>query len=310
MNPLRAIVIRISRLPVPVVLMVILGLAIAVTWNVVSFIQAEQNKVVEIRRHLDDASKPRTFQAVYAIKDIQEGSVISSEALEERQSQGAAPSGNIQFSSMAVGRIAKYTIPAGTFLSIHDLACVRASGMDGKLKPGYRAVTLPVDVSSGVAGFVAPGSYVDILASAGSGHETRTGCILSDVELLAVGSTMQRTSNGTGNNASVNQASTVTVALTPADTTKLIKAEVASGKLYLALRGDRDHTPVAVVDVTSLYPKTANSLAEAPSFPSFTAPPAVFGDEPKQTIVPNAKRNHEVEMFAAGRKEVIAVPAI
>jgi pilus assembly protein CpaB len=306
MNPLRAIVIGLSRLPVPVVLLAVVGLAVAVTCSVISFIQAEQNKVAEIRRQLDDQSKPRTFHAVYAVKDIQEGSVISSEALEERDSQGAPPSGNIQFSSMAVGRLAKYTIPAGTFISIHDLAAIRSTGLEGKLKPGYRAVTLPVDLSSGVAGFVAPGSHVDVLASAGSGHETKTGCILSDVELLAVGSTMQRTGNDTN---AANQVSTVTVALTPDDTTKLIKAEVASGKLYLALRGDRDHTPVAVVDVTSLYPRMASQFQAPPNLPPLSATPAIVESDTRQVILPRA-RNHEVEMFAAGQKQVVAVPAI
>ncbi|MBL0189535.1 MAG: hypothetical protein IPP97_27785 [Candidatus Obscuribacter sp.] len=56
-----------------------------------------------------------------------------------------------------------------------------------------------------------------------------------------------------GGTASV-PASSVTVSLSPEDAAKLIKAITAS-KLYLTLRNDKDHTPVATVDVTSLFVK-------------------------------------------------------
>ncbi len=111
-----------------------------------------------------------------------------------------------------------------------------------------RAVTFGVDNNSGVAGFVTPDSHVDVIAMVGAGADTKASAILSDVEIIAVGQLYQKSP---GQSAAM-PSSSVTVCVSPEDANKLIKA-ISASKLYLTLRNDKDHTPVATVDVTSMF---------------------------------------------------------
>jgi Flp pilus assembly protein CpaB len=205
---------------------------------------------------------------------------------------------------LAIGRIAKYPITAGNLLSAHDLALHQANTFEAKLKPGYRAVTLPVDSNSGVAGFVAPGSHVDIFATTGGGGQTHTGCILSDVEVVAAGTTTRRSESG-----ETYQASTVTVSLTPLDTAELIKAESASGKLCLALRSDKDHAPVAAIDVTHLFQK-APASDEVAFLPRKNVPIAPDSRQVILKSLPPVANEHQVEIIFGSKRETLGVPKI
>jgi len=228
--------------------------------------------------------------------------------LEERDVEaGKAPQDCLPSASSAIGRIAKYGIPAGQIVSQHDLAPIGVSvGFESKLKEGYRAVTFAVDTNSGVAGFVAPGSHVDIIASAGSGYQTKAMPILSDVEVVAVGSVFQKSSGASGS----IPAKSVTVSVTPDDADKLIKG-IMAGKLYLTLRSDKDHNPVAVVDVTSLFekPAVAKEVASLPP-PSALPPPPMPGapGSASAPAPPPPPPLHEIELWSGSKKEVLSVP--
>ncbi|MBX9878354.1 MAG: Flp pilus assembly protein CpaB [Candidatus Obscuribacterales bacterium] len=302
MNPLRNIFLGMSRIPLPVMLLAIVVLAIGVTTLIVSYVHEQETRTAEAIRKAQQAEQGELIRVVKAVKDIPEGSAITFEALEEKEIRGHYAQGTLNNASLAVGRTAKYLIPAGNLVSFGDLAPVdQLIGIEARLKAGYRAVTFPVDSSSGVAGFVAPGSRVDILASAGSGHETSTGCILSDVEVIAVGDTTERAASGT-----TYQGNTITVAVSTADTTKLIKAQIASGKLYMALRNQKDHAPIRVVDVTSLYKQPVAEI-NVPVVPLI--PP------PQENLVRNAdvqtpSKDYSVEIISGTRKEIMSVPAI
>src|SRR5262249_52175163 len=155
---------------------------------------------------------------------------------------GKVPPDALASAGMAAGHVAKYGIPAGQIVSSRDLATQGVTlGFESKIKEGYRAVTLAVDNNSGVAGFVAPGSPVDVVCSVGSGPQTKAQPILSDVEVVAVGGIYQKSTGA----ASSVPASSITVAVAPDDANKLIKG-IMTGKLYLTLRNEKDHAPVAV----------------------------------------------------------------
>ncbi len=175
-----------------------------------------------------------------------------------------------------------------------------------------RAVTFAVDNNSGVAGFVAPESHVDIISMVGSGAETKAKPVLSDVEVIAVGQTYQKNPGA----AQATPASSITVAIGPDDAQKLIKAVLAS-KIYLSLRNNSDHTPVATVDVNSLFAKPPVSNAEvAMTSPLPPMPQAIMsGTElPYPTPSPNQSATapvlppYEVEAWSGSKKDVITVP--
>ncbi len=250
MNPLRALFLSLSRMPPAVMLVIIVGLAVVVTIMVTGKVSEQETQFKAKQAELETKMSMKG-KVVYTIKDIPEGQSIPTEALEEREiEQSKIPQDAITSASLAAGRVAKYGIATGTIVSQHDLAPQGISlGFEARLKEGMRAVTFGIDNNTGVAGFVQPESHVDIMAIVGAGPETKAQPILSDVEIIAVGQIFQKAPTG-----QAQPASSVTVALAPEDAQKLIKA-INAGKLYLTLRNDKDHTPGATVDVTSLYGK-------------------------------------------------------
>jgi pilus assembly protein CpaB len=315
MNPFRALFLMVSRMPPAVMLAFIVGLAVTVTFAVTERMKQNEkdynDKTEKITKQLTEKGK-----VVYVIKDIAEGQTIPSEALEERQIEIAkVPVDAITSASLAAGRVAKYGVSTGQLISQHDLAALGNSiGFEARLKPGMRAVTFAVDNNSGVAGFVAPESHVDIIGMVGSGPDTKARPLLSDVEVIAVGQTYQK---GPGTSGAV-PASSITVAVNPDDTQKLIKGVVA-GKLYLSLRSNQDHTPVATVDITSLFAKpvqqaqSMTTLASLPPPPSLNLPPVTEGNSQALTAQTSAANVpppiHEIEAWSGSKKDVISVPA-
>lgn len=110
------------------------------------------------------------------------------------------------------------------------------------LEKGMRAITISVDVISGVGGFIYPGDRVDVLVThdVDTGEERKlTGQVLSepiseilvpDVKVVAVD---QRTS--TEGSAGPSTANTMTLAVAPTDAQRIRLAE-RNGKLSLVLR--------------------------------------------------------------------------
>jgi pilus assembly protein CpaB len=308
MNPLRALFLSLSRMPPAVMLLVIIGLAVVVTMMVTGKV-SEQEKTFQAKQAELETKMNQKGKVVYTIKDIPEGQTIPTEALEEREiEQSKIPQDALTSASLAAGRVAKYGISTGQIVSQHDLAPQGISlGFESRLKEGMRAITFGVDNNSGVAGFVAPESHVDIIAKARP--------VLSDVEVIAIGTTYQKTPGAT----TAQPTGSVTVALTPEDSEKLIKAMVAA-KLYLTLRNDKDHTPVATVDVTSLFPKAAAKSADLAALPPPSAlPPPPLpggGGGPGDMGLGNAMNAapppppplHEIEIWSGSKKDVLSVP--
>lgn len=304
MNPLRALFLSLSRMHPAVMLIIILGLAVVVTMMVMGQLGESEKKAAEQKAALE-AKYNQKVMVVFATKDVPEGATIASDALEEKEVEsGRAPIDALTSQSLAVGRIAKATIPAGQIVGSHDLVPEGVSvGFESHIKAGMRAVTFGIDTNSGVAGFIAPDSHVDIIGSVGSGRETKANPILSDVKVIAVGTVDRRTTSG-----GAIQANSITVEVAPPDANKLVKA-VTAGKLYLTLRNDKDHTPVAVVDVTSMFekPMDHSDMASLPPPPAPLAPPPPMGGDMGggSTLAP---AEHEIETWSGSKKEVISVP--
>lgn len=319
-SPMRALLLTISRMPPTLMLLIIVGLAVSVT---IAFTSTEAGRNAEYTSKIQDLERHNMAKAkvVYVVKDIPDGQIITADALEEKEIElTRAPQDAVTSSTMAIGRTAKYGVMMGQILSSHDLAPQGISlGFESHVKAGMRAVTFAVDSNSGVAGFISPDSHVDILGMAGSGAETRVAPILSDVQVVAVGQMFERQAKGAG----AQPAGSVTVAVSPDDTQKLIKA-LAASKLYLSLRNGSDHTPVATVDVTALYPRQQDRLklsttGDASNGPiSMLPPPPMPSNIPAENTMGGQNLNsgsvalapplHEIEMWTGSKKDVVSVP--
>jgi pilus assembly protein CpaB len=118
------------------------------------------------------------------------------------------------------------------------LAPVEAGGgLPATIPEGMRAVSVAVNDVVGVAGFVIPGTTVDVLVTGpvtGSSGGSITRTILEDVRVLAAGQKMEQDREGKPQTVPV-----ITLLVTPENATKLTMASNL-GKIQLALRNTVD----------------------------------------------------------------------
>src|ERR1700731_4059645 len=110
------------------------------------------------------------------------------------------------------------------------------AGLSATIPEGMRALSVSVNEVVGVAGFVIPGTMVDVLVTgnipAGSGTVTRT--ILENVRVLAAGQKIEQDRDGKPETVPV-----ITLLVSPGDAGKLTMASL-EGKIQLALRNTAD----------------------------------------------------------------------
>ena len=142
------------------------------------------------------------------------------------------------------GTVVRYAIAAGQPITRGSLVGPQDRGfLAAALGPGMRAVTVPVNVTTGVAGFIFPGDHVDIVLSqqvsgGGDGPPLKVSeTIIRNVRVLA---TDQRvTSKDEDGKTPVRTFSNVTFEVTPKLAEKIAVAQ-SIGQLSLSLRSLAD----------------------------------------------------------------------
>jgi pilus assembly protein CpaB len=111
-------------------------------------------------------------------------------------------------------------------------------GLNVVIPVGMRAVTIRVNDVTGVAGYVLPGSHVDVLVTGHppGGDQTVTRTFLQNMQVLATGQAMQADARG-----QAIQAPTVTLMATP-DQAELLTLANSEGHIQLILRSGTDQT--------------------------------------------------------------------
>ncbi len=143
-------------------------------------------------------------------------------------------------------------IAQGEFILPNRLAGENAgSGMPSLIPPGMRAVSVRVNEVVSVAGFVTPGTRVDVLLTGtpGSSGEQQTTTILQNVAVLASGKSLERDTNGGAQTTAV-----ITLLVSPDDAERLALAS-SEGHIQLALRNpvDTKQEDVTATNAHSLY---------------------------------------------------------
>jgi len=145
-----------------------------------------------------------------------------------------------------LGTVVRYTITAGQPVTRGSLVGPQDRGfLAAALGPGMRAITVPVNVSSGVAGFVFPGDHVDMVLTqqvegGGDGPSLKVSeTIIRNLRVLA---TDQRvTDKDDDGKTQVKTFSNVTLEVTPRIAEKIAVAQ-SLGTLSLSLRSIADNT--------------------------------------------------------------------
>jgi pilus assembly protein CpaB len=123
---------------------------------------------------------------------------------------------------------------------------------------GMRAVSVKVDEVIGVAGFVLPGTRVDVLVTLNPSSEPEaaaTRVILQNVQTLAAGQMIQRDKDGTPVTVAV-----ITLLVNPDEAQKLTLA-ATKGRIQLALRNTLD---LEEVETTAIRAGNLIQQAERP----------------------------------------------
>jgi pilus assembly protein CpaB len=137
-----------------------------------------------------------------------------------------------------VGRTLLYPLAAGQPIIERNLSAVgSASGLSTRIPDGMRAISLRTDQIVGVAGFLLPGTRVDVLVTYHSptSQQPITSTVLQDAQILAAGQKMQPDPDGKPNTTDV-----VTLLVSPNDAERVVLAS-AQGTVHFVLRNGQDH---------------------------------------------------------------------
>ena len=168
------------------------------------------------------------------------------------------------------------------------------AGLAPVIRPGYRALSVRVNDVIGVAGYVLPGTRVDVVATINPTQQptdVTSKVVLTNVEVLGSGTKIERdTEQGKPIAVSV-----VTLLVNPAEAEKLTLAST-EGKIQLALRNPLDPAapattgirPAALLGYVSARPVARVAVAGPKQIPILAPAPA-----PTVEIIRGDKRTQE-----------------
>jgi len=175
---------------------------------------------------------------IVAADDIQVGARIEEhDARTAKFPTSGLPAGAYSKRSQVLGRGVIIPISKGEFILPTKLAPENAgSGLPSLIPPGMRAVSVRVNDVVSVAGFVGPGTRVDVLLTGtpNGSTESQTTTVLQNVAVIAAGHTLERNAAGEAQNTPV-----ITLLASPEDAERLTLAST-EGKIQLALRNPLD----------------------------------------------------------------------
>jgi pilus assembly protein CpaB len=166
----------------------------------------------------------------------------------------------------AAGRVVLYPLPKGEPILERQLAAAGSgAGLTAKIPTGMRAISVRSDEVVGVAGFLLPGTHVDVLMTyhSATAPEPQTLTALQDVVVLAAGQQIQPQADGKPISVNV-----VTLLLKPQDAEKLVLA-TSLGGIYFVLRNGADEEqalspPVGLMQLAGASAPSLNAAAAAP----------------------------------------------
>ncbi len=248
----------------------------------------------QLRSH--GANNPQMVQVFVASNDVQIGSKLTEHDVHLASFPPASvPPGAFSRIAQIKDRGVILPISRGDFVLPDKLADENAgAGLPSLIPQGMRAVSVRVNDVVSVAGFVQPGTRVDVMATGihGAG-EDETTTVLENVAVIAVGrSLLDRVTGDTGN------AGVITLLVSPDDAQRLTLA-TQEGRIQLALRNPLDtrKESLGATKTSSLLPGGGQVSATAENKPKIhkvvakaalpPPPPAPFQVE----IIKGSKRD-------------------
>lgn len=196
------------------------------------------------------AAEVETVPVVVAKADLPLAAVLKAEHLEvEEWPADYQPQGTFHSIAELEGRVLRRAYASGEVIQgMSLLAEGSAGGLGSVIEKNHRAVSVKVNPIIGVAGFVTPGSRVDVLATLRrvdwQSKQPYAKAVLQNVKVLAIDQKLEEVKKGEPELVSV-----VTLEVKPGQAEELTFMS-HEGQLQLALRGPTDEEIVKTAGVT------------------------------------------------------------
>jgi pilus assembly protein CpaB len=155
-----------------------------------------------------------------AARDIEAGAAMTeADVVVAQVTPEALPANALTQPSQIANRVLKVGVSKGQALAPTLLADDGAGyGVSATLPPGFRAITLAITDTTGVAGFIQPKCKVDVITTFNNDGKSMAKTLLEGITVLAVGS---RTNPTTPVDPQQPQSRTVTLLVKPKDAEKI-----------------------------------------------------------------------------------------
>ena len=223
-------------------LLILSGVVFCLMFGLIYFFLSWQTTQEEQVEEVTPIVAMRTV--ITAKSDIPPLTVIKTEMLQSKEvPEALAPADAITDMSQILNATAKSEIFVGDVVTERKLLSdLKQLTFVGSIPPDCRAISISVNETTGVDGFIKPGDKVDLLlVETDEGRSATTSVLLQDVLLLSINKNMNKSSatttaeDGTITTAAVENPSTATFALRPNEVLKLLSASKL-GEIYLMLR--------------------------------------------------------------------------
>ncbi|QHE76505.1 Flp pilus assembly protein CpaB [Hydrogenophaga sp. PBL-H3] len=222
--------------------------------------------VILAARWMGQQAAGEKSSVLVATRDLELGQAITAQMLQPiAWPAGSQPEGSFNDVKLLEGRVVRAGIYKGEPVLEPKLAPEGTkAGLDSVIKPGHRAITVKVNEVVGVAGFLAPGSYVDLLVNINDDRDKSISrVVLERIMVLAVAQEANRPDN-----SKARVVNAVTLEVLPEQAEKIDLARNV-GTLSLMLRNqvDIEGTPTNGITREDLFDPTAaaKKTAAAPA---------------------------------------------
>ena len=228
-----------------ILLLAVAGLLTILTvWSVRSYLDGQRAELDARARSMQQKPVAQGTMVLVAKNDLPTGSFIKPEHLRWQPWPDDGASNYVRQGSRRleefVGSVVRSRVAAGE--PVTDGRVVKPDDrgfMAAVLTPGMRAISVAVNPTSGISGFVLPGDRVDLVLTHAIKSDRRGGgeadrhaseTILSDLRVLAIGQKIQESKSG-----ETIVAGTATLEVSPKQV-EMVAVAIELGKLSLSLR--------------------------------------------------------------------------
>jgi pilus assembly protein CpaB len=246
-----------------------------------------------------------TKKAVVAAKQMPLGTLITRDAVKVVDWPAQTPlQGGFSTLDEVVDRGLITSVVENEPISENKLAPKEAgAGLSPTIKPGMRAISVRVNDVIGVAGFVVPGSRVDVVSilsnKTASSSEPLSRVVISNVLVLSAGTRYDQEEARTDGKAI--RSAVVTLMVDPLDADRVALAQ-SQGELMLTLRHPLDLEPSdpRSIRLASLVTGSVETDQPKPAAPA--GPRRALAPPPPPPPAPPVVRAYTVETIRAAKR--------